>query len=286
MRFTPLTVALTSLFVLPNIHFHPSTHHSPLCFSFPSLIAPTTSSPSTTNYNSPSDVVLTIKHQLGRIKSSYESESYAQSLDLITNAEQVFREWKIHIQKTIQQRDAPEIINAVGDTVIPEPAEFHIKVTHVPKRVCTRKTAVGSTLKVHFVGKLLKDGKKGKAFDSSFHTGSMPYKFVLGSDGGAKVEGWNKGLVGMCQGERRSLVVPYTLGYGEKGIPGKVPPYSNLKYMIELVEFTGGKRNELWWLLWRLLGGVGWGWDSLVCFKEGESQQMIIFIEKLGPEHR
>ena len=30
-------------------------------------------------------------------------------------------------------------------------------------------------------------GKKGKAFDSSFHTGSMPYKFILGDGGGAKM---------------------------------------------------------------------------------------------------
>ena len=52
-------------------------------------------------------------------------------------------------------------------------------------------------------------------------------------------------ILDMCEGERRTLTIPYTLGYGEKGIPGKVASYSNLKYMIELVEFSGGKRVEL-----------------------------------------
>lgn len=194
-----------------------------------------------TNYNSPSDVVLNLKHNLGRIKSSIESENLEQALTLISNAENVLKQWKSNVQSQITQRNAP--IEKKKEIPIPDPAEFNIKVTHVPKR-CSRKTTNGSTLKVHFVGKLLADGKKGKAFDSSFHTGSMPYRFTLGTKS-AKVEGWNQGLLDMCEGERRTLTIPYTLGYGEKGIPGKVASYSNLKYMIELVEFSGGKRVEL-----------------------------------------
>ena len=212
----------------------------------PTTTVSAATSSSKPNYHSPNDVVLNLKHQLGRIKSSYQSEAYEQTLALISRTEATLKGWKTHVSDQIKQRDAPELATTdQGEFIIPEPCEFEIKVTHIPKkRKCTRQTTIGSSLKVHFVGKLLKDGKKGKAFDSTFHTGSMPYKFHLQKSGGnAKVEGWNKGLVGMCEGERRTLVVPYTMGYGEKGIPGKVPPYSNLKYMIELVEFSGASKK-------------------------------------------
>jgi hypothetical protein len=57
------------------------------------------------------------------------------------------------------------------------------------------------------------------------------------------VEAWNKGLVGMCEGERRRLIVPWDLGYGTKGGKG-VPPYSELQYDFELQELSGVKTRE------------------------------------------
>ncbi|KAJ1632392.1 hypothetical protein T492DRAFT_989245 [Pavlovales sp. CCMP2436] len=101
--------------------------------------------------------------------------------------------------------------------------------TFVPDE-CVRQTAAGSLIKVHFVGKLV---ETGKVFATSFHTGSNPVKFTLG--GADMVEGWNRGLVGMCTGERRRLLVPYTLGIGATSVKS-IPPFSNLRYDIELVE--------------------------------------------------
>lgn len=49
---------------------------------------------------------------------------------------------------------------------------------------------------------------------------------MLGSD--EVLDAWNQGLVGMCEGERRRLLVPWTMGYGAKGDKG-VPPYSDLR---------------------------------------------------------
>lgn len=241
-------ITLLSLITVPSIQLRSFqqqtsfatifTTSSPITFTFAAL-----SKSIPQNYNSANDIVLTLKHHLGRIKSSYQSEAYEQSLELMKDAEKIFKNWKLHVQSKIKERDSPELVTENGEVVIPEPCEFNIKVTHIPKtRKCVRQTTEGSSMKIHFVGKLLKDGKKGKAFDSTFHTGSMPYKFILGQNG-AKVEGWNKGLIGMCEGERRTLTIPYTMGYGEKGIPGKVPPYANLKYMVELVEFSGASKR-------------------------------------------
>jgi len=41
----------------------------------------------------------------------------------------------------------------------------------------------------------------------------------------------------MCEGERRRLMVPWAMGYGEKGTKG-VPPYSDLQYDFELTELS------------------------------------------------
>ena len=136
---------------------------------------------------------------------------------------------------------------------VPEPTiEFSVNVTHLPEK-CARKSEDGSVMKVHYVGKLI---KTNKAFASSFHTGSQPFRFRLGSDD-VPVPAWNKGLGGMCEGERRRLLVPWELGYGVKGTKG-VPPYSELQYDFELVELGGptiqapkgkkgkkGKKSEL-----------------------------------------
>ena len=254
MRLSALTLALTSLlFGAPRIDFSSSSSFSTtsssllkLSFSSPLLThaaaAAAASAVASTNFKAPGDVVLTFKHKLGRIKSSLDTQNFEKALALMESADEIMKHWKKHVKGQITPRDSPnqEVLEVQRDV----PAEFNVKATHVPDN-CRYKTKLGSKVKVHFVGKLLKDGKKGKAFDSSFHTGSMPYKFILGDGGGAKVEGWNQGLIGMCSGERRTLTVPHTLGYGEKGIPGTVPPFANLLFMIEMVEFSGGERVEL-----------------------------------------
>ena len=93
-------------------------------------------------------------------------------------------------------------------------------------------------MKVHYVGKLV---STGKIFGSSFHTGSQPFRFVLGSD--EVLAAWNQGLADMCEGERRRLMVPWDMGYGEKGGKG-VPPYSDLQYDFECTEVQTPKLGK------------------------------------------
>ena len=56
---------------------------------------------------------------------------------------------------------------------------------------------------------------QGKMFDSSFHTGSLPQKLTLGAKD--NVEAWNKGMQGMCEGERRTIKAPPSMAFGDKG---------------------------------------------------------------------
>lgn len=90
--------------------------------------------------------------------------------------------------------------------------------------------AAGTTVKAHYTGRLL-DGTK---FDSSYDRGE-PFSFVLGQ--GQVIKGWDDTLIDMKKGEKRLVVIPYSLGYGEAGAGANIPPRATLVFEIELVDF-------------------------------------------------
>jgi peptidylprolyl isomerase len=86
----------------------------------------------------------------------------------------------------------------------------------------------GAQVTVHYEGKLL----DGTMFDSSIKRGA-PAQFGIGQ----VIEGWNEALVTMTKGEKRTLIIPPELGYGEAGYPGVIPPNSYLVFDVELLDF-------------------------------------------------
>lgn len=80
----------------------------------------------------------------------------------------------------------------------------------------------------------------GTEFDSSIGRG-QPLTFTLGM--GQVIKGWDQGLLGMCEGEKRRLVIPPELGYGKAGAGEKIPPDSTLIFETELVKIE--RRTEL-----------------------------------------
>jgi peptidylprolyl isomerase len=94
------------------------------------------------------------------------------------------------------------------------------------------KAQVGDTVWVHYTGTLQSTGVK---FDSSFdHPMHQPISFDVGS--GQVIKGWDEGVVGMKVGDKRQLIIPPQLAYGEKGTPGgPIPPNSTLVFDLQLV---------------------------------------------------
>ena len=113
---------------------------------------------------------------------------------------------------------------------LPADAQIRIGVKRrVPKDECPQKSRKGDRLRVHYIGRLYKDGKK---FDSSSDRGD-PFEFTLGV--GEVIKGWDQGLVGMCVGERRKLVVPSGSAYGDAGAGALVPGGATLVFKVELL---------------------------------------------------
>lgn len=84
-----------------------------------------------------------------------------------------------------------------------------------------------STVMVHYEGKLI----DGKVFDSSIKAGE-PRSFKVNQ----VVPGWTEALTRMKVGDKWVVVIPPNLGYGERGIPGVIPPNSTLVFDVELLE--------------------------------------------------
>ncbi|PKN77387.1 MAG: peptidylprolyl isomerase [Deltaproteobacteria bacterium HGW-Deltaproteobacteria-10] len=87
----------------------------------------------------------------------------------------------------------------------------------------------GTTVSVHYSGWLL----NGTKFDSSVDRGK-PLQFPVGV--GRVIKGWDEAMLSMKKGEKRILIIPPHLGYGEMRI-GPIPPNSILVFEVELLDF-------------------------------------------------
>lgn len=95
-----------------------------------------------------------------------------------------------------------------------------LDITVTKPVTCTRKTQNGDNVAMKYKGTL----QDGTQFDSNYDSG-RPFEFKLGA--GQVIAGWDKGLLGMCIGEGRKLVIPPGMAYGNQRI-GPIPAGSTL----------------------------------------------------------
>ena len=142
------------------------------------------------------DYAMKLQQTLGSASIAYKESNFDGTLSKLEQLQKTIAEWRTAVVAKKAAGAAP-----VEPEKEPEPpaesVEFSMNQTDVPDK-CKRQAEEGATMRVHYVGKLLTGSKK--MFASSFHTGSTPFKFKLGSSD--VIDAWNRGLLGMCEGAR------------------------------------------------------------------------------------
>ncbi|XP_053120002.1 peptidyl-prolyl cis-trans isomerase FKBP10 isoform X2 [Hemicordylus capensis] len=111
--------------------------------------------------------------------------------------------------------------------------KLQITTLYKPQR-CNRTVENSDFVRYHYNGTLL----DGTPFDSSYGKGNT-YDTYVGS--GWLIKGMDQGLLGMCAGEKRTIVIPPFLAYGEKGYGTVIPPQASLVFDVLLVDLHNPK---------------------------------------------
>ncbi|XP_020654972.3 peptidyl-prolyl cis-trans isomerase FKBP10 isoform X1 [Pogona vitticeps] len=111
--------------------------------------------------------------------------------------------------------------------------KLQITTLYKPER-CNRTVENTDFVRYHYNGTLL----DSTPFDSSYGKDST-YDTYVGS--GWLIKGMDQGLLGMCAGEKRRIVIPPFLAYGEKGYGTVIPPQASLVFYVHLVDLHNPK---------------------------------------------
>uniref|UniRef100_A0A8C5QF81 peptidylprolyl isomerase n=1 Tax=Leptobrachium leishanense TaxID=445787 RepID=A0A8C5QF81_9ANUR len=113
--------------------------------------------------------------------------------------------------------------------------QLQITTLEKPSHVtCNRTVQDSDFVRYHYNGTLL----DGTFFDSSYSRSST-YDTYVGS--GWLIKGMDQGLLGMCPGEKRKIIIPPFLAYGEKGYGTVIPPQSSLVFHVLLIDLHNPK---------------------------------------------
>ncbi len=92
--------------------------------------------------------------------------------------------------------------------------------------------APGDAVTVNYVGSLT----DGTVFDASANHPETANGFVFNLGAGQVIKGWDQGIVGMKEGDKRVLVIPASLAYGDQAIGNVIPANATLVFEVELLK--------------------------------------------------
>ncbi|HAW52429.1 MAG TPA: peptidylprolyl isomerase [Flavobacteriales bacterium] len=142
---------------------------------------------------------------------------------------QAARDAEAEANKSLEAELIQSYLNENNITVEPRESGLYFVETAPGSGVPVER---GSTVKVHYIGRLL----TGEKFDASFdHNPPDPIEFALGT--GRVIPGWDEGIGYMTVGSKATLIIPSHLAYGDRPPPGAIiKAYSPLVFDVELVD--------------------------------------------------
>jgi FKBP-type peptidyl-prolyl cis-trans isomerase len=128
-------------------------------------------------------------------------------------------------------------LTAVSEASKETTNDQHLQIIVEKEVDCSYRSQKGDQISVHYTGSL----EDGTVFDSSLGR-HQPITFTLGV--GQVIKGWDEGLLEMCIGEKRKLIIPSELAYGKRGAGGVIPPDATLIFETELVDIHNDKAKQ------------------------------------------
>lgn len=194
------------------------------------------------------DTLSKVSYALGTLMATNLKAQGGDSLKLDCLAEG-FKDVYAGGDLKIKQEEGMPIVQAYMQRVASEKAE-HVKVANElylennKKEAGVVTTASGLQYKVvttgkgkmpkatdnvtvHYVGKLI----DGTVFDSS-RDRNEPATFNVSGI----ITGWTEALQLMHEGDRWTIVLPASIGYGEQGAGSQIPPHATLIFDVELIK--------------------------------------------------
>uniref|UniRef100_A0A8C5S7R8 peptidylprolyl isomerase n=1 Tax=Laticauda laticaudata TaxID=8630 RepID=A0A8C5S7R8_LATLA len=111
-----------------------------------------------------------------------------------------------------------------------ETPPLQIETLVAPPEGCTERSATGDTVAIHYTG-ILEDGR---IIDTS--VSRDPLQVELGKR--QVIPGLEQGLLNMCVGEKRRVIIPPHLAYGKRGSPPAIPADAILQFEVELIQLS------------------------------------------------
>lgn len=126
-----------------------------------------------------------------------------------------------------------ELKDIFRPSVDPDPRLKEIEITdHRIPGDCKHRSSEGDKIQWKYDGKLL----NGSRFDKGTFTA------VLGSS--QVIEGVDVAMRGLCVGDKRKMVIPSHLAYGDRGVEGTIPGGATIVFDVELLSIDP-PRGEL-----------------------------------------
>lgn len=177
--------------------------------------------------------------RVGSKAEAFENGSNKAFDEIIAIAKKGIERLKINTEKQEKAKDEKKITNKLvrdeDEKIVTKQFPNSIKAKSGLRYITIKDgkgtaPGKGARVTVHYTGKLL----NGTIFDSSVKR-NRPFQFNVGTQ--QVIKGWDEAFLTMKKGEKRTLIIPPELGYGDKGAAGVIPPNAWLIFDVEMIDF-------------------------------------------------